>query len=182
MATLGPTRRHHRTAIERWLLAGAPEALDPELESAWAGLLAELPDEAPSTAFTSQVMLRVAGLRAPHAARDLPRRLRLALVACFGLIAVSALLMPALLLDVPLQLSGLVDALLIAVKGGLVWAASGIAVWRILAEVGRTASVVLATPQATAFVASFALLAAGALRLLVELTRQDRRTADAAAR
>jgi hypothetical protein len=43
-------------------------------------------------------------------------------------------------------------------------------------------AVVLATPQATAFLVAFALLSAAGLRLLFELTRQDRRTVHAPAR
>ena len=54
--------------------------------------------------------------------------------------------------------------------------------WRFLADVAQTTAVVLATPQAAAFLAGFALLSAAALRLLFELTRQDRRIADATAR
>jgi hypothetical protein len=176
-------RQGHRTAIERWLLAGAPDAMSPELEAAWASLFQELPDEAPSSAFAGRVMLRVAGLRAAaRPARDLPRRLRLALVACLGLMGVSALVLPVLLFAFPLQLGGVIDALTVAVKAGALWAGSGVAVWGFLAEVAGTLAVVLATPQAAAFLAGFALLSALALRMLFELTRHDRRTADAPAR
>lgn len=164
-------------AIARWLEAGAPDSGTSELEAAWTGLLAELPDEAPSQAFANRVMQRVRGVRG--AARDLSPRLRLVLAACLALIAVSTLALPMVLIAVPLPVGGLIDALAVAVKAGAAWIAQGLSVWRFLAGVAQTASVVLATPQATAFMASFALLSAAALRLLFELTRHDRRIADA---
>jgi hypothetical protein len=172
--------RHNgnRTTIERWLEAGAPDSGAPEIEAAWNELLAELPDETPSPAFASRVMQRVAEARG--AARDLPRRLRLVLAACLGLIGVSALAVPIVLIAFPVPVGGLIEALAASVKAAAVWAAQGVSVWRFLANVAQTTSVVLATPEATAFLASFALLSAAALRLLFELTRHDRRIAHAA--
>lgn len=183
-------RQNDWTTIEIWLRAGAPDASSPELDAAWAHLLQELPDESPSGAFPGRVMARVAGLahgglgwrglRRP--ARDLSPRLRLALVACLGLMGVAALLVPVALLAWPLPVGAVIDALAIAVKAGAAWTAQGIAVWGFLAGVSQTVSVVLATPEAAAFLVSFALLSAAALRLLFELTRKERRMADAAAR
>lgn len=173
-------RQDHRTTIERWFLAGAPDSTSPELEAAWSSLLQELPDDSPSAAFTDRVLLRVAGLRGT--ARDLSPRARLALVACVALMGVSCLVMPALLLAFPLPVSDAIDVIATLIKAGAVWAASGLAVWRFLAGVAQTTSVVLATPQAAAFLVGIALLSAAALRLLFELTRQDRRIADATAR
>jgi hypothetical protein len=173
-------RHEHRMAIERWLESGAPETASVELESAWTRLLSELPDESPSGEFPARVMLRVAGSRRP--ARDLSPRLRLALVACLGLVGVFALALPALLLAFPLPVGSVIDTLAVAVKAGAAWTAQALAVWTFLAGVAQTLSVVLATPEAAAFLLSFALLSAAALRLLFELTRKDRRIADAAAR
>jgi hypothetical protein len=173
-------RQDSWTTIERWLRAGAPDASSPELEAAWARLFEELPDESPSDAFPGRIMARVAGLRSP--ARDLSPRLRLVLVACLALMGVSALVVPALLIAFPPPVGGVIDALAVAVKAGAVWTAQGIAVWGFLAGAAQTFSVVLATPEAAAFLVSFALLSAAALRLLFELTRKDRRIADAAAR
>ena len=172
-------RHEHHETIERWLASGAPETTSPELEAAWSTLFRDLPDESPSAAFTERVMLRVAGLRT---ARDLSPRLRWAMVACAALIGVSWLLLSALLLVNPVPVGEAIDLLAAAVKAGAVWAAWSGAVWRFLAIVGQTTSVVLATPQAAALLAGFALLAAAALRLLFELTRQDRRIVDATAR
>jgi hypothetical protein len=140
----------------------------------------ELPDESPSAAFPGRVMARVAGLRRP--ARDLSPRLRLALVACLALMGVSALVIPVLLVAFPLPVGGVIDALAVSIKAGAAWTAQAIAVWGFLAGAAQTVSVVLATPQAAAFLVGFALLSAAALRLLFELTRKDRRIADAAAR
>jgi hypothetical protein len=173
------SNRTHR-AIERWLEAGAPDSAAPELEAAWSALLSELPDEGPSPAFAGRVMQRVAEAR--HAARDLSPRLRLVVAACLALMGFSALVMPVVLIALPLPVGGLIDGLAAAVKAGAAWAAQGVSVWRFLANVTQTLSVVLATPQATAFLASFALLSAAAFRLLFELTRHDRRIADAASR
>jgi hypothetical protein len=125
-------------------------------------------------------MLRVAGLRRP--ARDLSRRARMAVVAYLGLVGVFALALPALLIAFPLPVGSMIDAMAVTVKAGAAWTAQAIAVWTFLAGVAQTFSVVLATPQAAAFLISIALLSAGALRLLFELTRKDRRIADAAAR
>jgi hypothetical protein len=179
--------REYRRTLERWLRAGAPDTTALELESAWRELLAELPDEAPSAAFTSRVMLRVAEVRdaaralAPRvrAARDLSPRLRLVLAACLGLVGVSVLALPVVLVALPLPVGGLIAALASAVKAGAVWAAQGFSVWEFLADLGQTIAVVLATPEATAFLVSFALLSAAAFRWLFELTRTDRRSADA---
>jgi hypothetical protein len=173
-------RQDHWKTIERWLLTGAPEASSPELEAAWTRMFEELPDESPSAAFPGRVMARLAGLRRP--ARDLSPRLLLALAACLGLIGVSALVIPVLLLAFPPPVGGVIDALAVAVKAGAAWTAQSIALWGFLAGVAQTLSVVLATPEAAAFLVSFALLSAAALRLLFELTRKDRRIADAAAR
>ena len=169
--------REYRRTLERWLQAGAPDTAAPELEGAWSELLAELPDEVPSAAFTSLVMLRVAAARS--AARDLSPRLRLVLAACLGLVGISVVALPVVLIALPLPVGGLIAALAGAVKAGAIWAAQGVSVWRFLAEIAQTISVVLATPQATAFLASFALLSAAAFRLLFELTRPDRRIANA---
>jgi len=177
---MGPTRQLHRTAIDRWLSQGAPEAFTPELEGAWTGLLAELPEESPSADFAAIVMLRAAGLRRP--APDLSPRLRFVLAACLGSVALFVLLLPALLLAFPLPVGGSIDVLAGAVKFGAAWTAQGIAVWGFLANVARMLAVVLATPQATAFLFVFALLSAAGLRLLFELVRQDRRTVHAPAR
>lgn len=171
--------------IARWLTAGAPEASTPELEASWSDLLAELPDETPSPAFVNGVMLRVAaerGAAAARAVRDLAPRWRWALAACLALVGLSALALPVVLIALPLPIGGLIATLAGAVKAGAVWLAQGASVWRFLADVGQTTSVVLATPEATAFLATFALLSAAALRLLFELTRDDRRTFDAAIR
>jgi hypothetical protein len=174
------SNRTHR-AIERWLEAGAPDSAAPELEAAWSALLSELPDEGPSPAFAGRVMqLAVAEVR--HGARDLSPRLRLAVAACLALMGFSALVMPVVLIALPLPVGGLIDGLAGAVKAGAAWAAQGVSLWRFLANVTQTLSVVVATPQATAFLASFALLSAAAFRLLFELTRHDRRIADAASR
>ena len=180
MAEFGPTRQHQRTTVERWLAQGAPEAFTPELEGAWTGLLADLPEESPSADFAAMVMLRAAGLRRP--ARDLSPRLRLALVACLSLVSLFVLVLPALLLAFPLPVGGGIDVLAGAIKVGAVWTAQGVAVWAFLANVARMIAVVLATPQATAFLVAFALLSAAGLRMLFELTRKDRRTAHASAR
>jgi hypothetical protein len=176
----GPLRQDHRTAIERWLSQGAPDAFTPELEGAWTGLLAALPEESPSADFAALVMLRAAGLRRP--ARDLSPRLRLAAAACLALVGLFVLALPALLLAFPLPVGGGIDVLASAIKFGAAWTAQGLAVWGFLANVARMAAVVLATPQATAFLVVFALLSAAGLRLLFELTPPDRRTAHASAR
>jgi hypothetical protein len=172
-------RHDHRTAIERWLESGAPDSSSVELEAAWTRLFSELPDEAPGAEFPGRVMVRVAGLRP---ARDLSRRARLAVVAYLGLVGVFALALPALLIAFPLPVGSMIDAMAVTVKAGAAWTAQAIAVWTFLAGVAQTLSVVLATPQAAAFLVSIALLSTGALRLLFELTRKDRRIADAAAR
>jgi hypothetical protein len=174
------TRHEHRTTIERWLLAGAPDAETPELESAWASLLRELPDESPSPAFAARVMLLAAGLRRP--ARDLSPRLRWAIGACLAMVGVFALALPALLLAFPLPVAGAIDLFADAVKLGATWTAGGVAVWQLLAAVVRPLAVVVSTPPAIAFLLAIALVSAAALRWLFELTRKDRRTADAAAR
>jgi hypothetical protein len=183
-------RYDHLTAIKRWLESGAPDAASVELDSAWTRLLSALPDESPSAEFPARVMLRVAALAHPRLAtaalrrraRDLSPRMRLALVACLGLVGVFALALPALLLAFPLPVGSVIDTLSVAVKAGAAWTAQAIAVWAFLAGVAQTLSVVLATPEAAAFLVSFALLSAAALRVLFELTRKDRRIADAAAR
>lgn len=172
-------RHEHRTAIERWLAIGAPDATSPELEAAWSTLFQDLPDESPSAAFADRLMVRVAGLRK---SRDLSPRVRWALVACFALMGVSWLVLSALLLADPVPVAETIDLLTGAVKVGAVWASWSVAVWRFLATVGQTTSVVLATPQAAAVLAGIALLSAAALRLLFELLRQDRRMVDATAR
>src|SRR5262245_36219076 len=97
-------RHDHRRTIERWLSQGAPDAFTPELETAWSGLLDELPEESPSADFARLVMLRAAGLRRP--ARDLSPRLRLVLVACLALVGLFTLALPALLLAFPLPVGG----------------------------------------------------------------------------
>jgi hypothetical protein len=173
-------RHDHRTTIERWLESGAPDTASVELEAAWTGLLSELPDEAPSAEFPARVMLRVAGLR--RRAHDLSPRLRLVLVACVGLLGILAVALPALLIAFPHLVGDVIDTVAVAVKVGAAWTAQAFAVWAFLAGVAQTLSVVLATPEAAAFLVSFALLSAAALRLLFELTRKDRRIADAAAR
>jgi hypothetical protein len=183
-------RQDSWTTIERWLQAGAHDVSSPELEAAWSRLFQELPDESPSAAFPGLVMARVASLAHPRLgrgglrqpARDLSPRLRLALVACLVTMGVSALVLPVLLIAFPLPVGGVIDALAVAVKAGAAWTAQVIAVWGFLAGVAQTVSVVLATPEAAAFLVGFALLSAAALRLLFELTRKDRRIADAAAR
>jgi hypothetical protein len=86
------------------------------------------------------------------------------------------------LLAFPLPVGSVIDTLAVAVKAGAAWTAQALAVWTFLAGMAQTLSVVLATPEAAAFLLSFALLSAAALRLLFELTRKDRRVADAAAR
>jgi hypothetical protein len=169
-------RHQHRTAIERWLEGGAPDTTSPELEAAWSSLFQDLPDESPSAAFADRVMVRVAGLRK---SRDLSPRLRWALVAGVALLGVSWLVLSALLLAYPVPVGETIDLLTGAVKAGAVWASWSSAVWRVLAAVGQTTSVVLATPQAAGFLACIALLSAAALRLLFELLRQDRRMVDA---
>jgi uncharacterized membrane protein HdeD (DUF308 family) len=125
-------------------------------------------------------MLRVAEVRG--AARDLSPRLRRVLAACLALVGVSALALPVVLVAFPLPVAGLIGTLAGAVKAGAAWAAQGVSVWQFLVEFAQTTSVVLATPEATAFLASSALLSAAALRLLFELTRHDRRIANAASR
>jgi hypothetical protein len=171
-------RHYDPRAIERWLGAGAPDAFIPELEDAWTGLLAELPDEAPSPDFAARVMQRLAGVRV--AVRDLAPRWRLALAACLALLALSALALPALLTPLPIPVGGLIAALAGAVKAGAGYVTQSVSVWRFLTSVAQILSVVVATPQAIALLASFALLSGGALGALFELTRPDRRTADAA--
>jgi hypothetical protein len=173
-------RRDHRTAIERWLESGAPDTSNVELEAAWTRLFSELPDEAPGAEFSDRVMLRVAGWRRP--ARDLSRRARLAVVAYLGLVGVFAIVLPALLIAFPLPVGSMIDAMAVAIKAGAAWTGHAIAVWAFLAGVAQTLSVVLATPQAAGFLIGIALLSAAALRVLFELTRKDRRIADAAAR
>jgi hypothetical protein len=172
--------RHHLATIERWLESGASETASLDLESAWSRLLSELPDEPPGAGFADRVMLRVAALGSPS--RDLSPRLRWALVACLALIGVCALAVPALLLAFPPPVGSVIDTLAIAVKAGAAWTAQALAVWSFLAGVAQTLAVVVATPQAAAFLVSIALLSAAALRLLFELTRKDRRIADASAR
>jgi hypothetical protein len=181
VAKVEPMRHPHWTAIERWLEAGAPDASSPELEAAWSRLFQDLPDESPSELFPGRVMARVAGLRRPSG-RDLSPRLRRALAACLALMGLSALALPVLLIAYPLPVGGVIEALTMAVKVGAAWTTYGLALWGFLAGVSRTLSVVVATPEAASFLFSFALLSAAALRLLFQLTRKDRRPADAPAR
>ncbi|HLE85710.1 MAG TPA: hypothetical protein VJG13_15315 [Thermoanaerobaculia bacterium] len=173
-------RDENRKRIERWLEAGAPEAAGPELEAAWSVLLRELPEEAPSPAFVAAVLQRVAEVRG--AARDLAPRWRLALAAGLALFGLSALALPAVLLAVPLRVGGLVAVVGGAIKAVAGWAAQGIEVWQALASFAGKVTLVVATPQATLAMASFAVLSALALRLLFELTLHDRRSAGVAAR
>jgi len=176
----GVMRDDNRKRIEQWIRAGAPEAVGAEVEAAWNALLAALPDEGPSPEFAGRVMRRVGEAR--RAARDLAPRWRFALAACLALCGLSALCLPAVLLALPIPVGGLIAAVAGAVKATAVWAAQGISVWRFLANVAETTSLVVATPEAIAFLASFALLSAAALRLLYELTLQDWRSAGAASR
>jgi hypothetical protein len=169
-----------RRPIERWLGAGALDDAGPELEAAWTRLLAALPAEGPSSDFADRVMRRVAADRAR--ARDLAPRWRWALGAGLALCGASALILPALLLAAPLPIGALLATVAGAVKTGAVWMALGVSVWRFLAEVADTASMVAATPEATAFLACFALISAAALRLLYDLTLYDWRSTGAASR
>ena len=173
-------REEHRNRIEGWLELGAPESSGPELETAWSGLLAMLPEEAPSDAFADRVLRRVAESR--RASRDLPARWRFVLAAALTLCGISALFVPAVLLAIPIPIGGLIAAVADVVKAGAVWVAQGLSLWRILHEIAQTASLIVATPEATAFLAGFAVLSAAALRLLHDLTLYDRSSAGAASR
>lgn len=176
----GAMREEPRKRIADWLGAGAPESIGSDLEAAWSQLLAALPDEAPSFAFAEGVMRRVAESR--RGRRDLPARWRLALAAALTLCGISALCLPAVLLAIPLPIGGVIAGVAGVVKAGAAWAAQGVWVWRLLVEIAETTALVLATPEATAFLAGFAVLSAAALRLLYDLTLYDWRSAGAASR
>jgi hypothetical protein len=173
-------RDDSRKRIEEWIRRGAPETAGPELETAWTDLFAALPDLGPSAEFTGRVMRRVGEAR--RSSRDLSPRWRFALAAGLALCGLFALCLPAVLLAAPLPVGGLIAAVTALVKVAAAWGAQGLAVWRFLAGVAETASLVLATREAIAFLASFAMLSAAALRLLYELTLYDWRTAGAAPR
>jgi len=171
-------RDETRERIERWLRAGAAEDAGPDVEAAWTGLLAALPEIEPSPELTDRVMRRVAEVRS--AARDLSPRWRFALAAGLALCGVSILSLPALLFAAPIPVGALIAAISGGVKAAAAWAAQGISVWRLLADIAETTSLVVATPEATTFLASFAVVSAAALRLLYDLTLYDRRSIGAA--
>ena len=173
-------RDENRERIDRWLRAGAAENVGPDVEAAWTGLLAALPEVEPSPELTDRVMRRVAEVRC--AARDLAPRWRFALAAGLALCGASALFLPALLLAAPIPVGTLIAAITEGVKAGAAWVAQGISVWRLLADIAETTSLVVATPEATIFLASFAIISAAALRLLYDLTLYDLRSAGAAPR
>lgn len=173
-------RDENRERIERWLHAGAAESPGPEVEAAWTGLFAALPEVAPSSELADRVMRRVARVR--RASRDLAPRWRFALAAGLLLFGASALSLPALLLEAPIPVGAVIAAITNGVTAGAAWVAQGISFWRLLASIAETTSLVVATREAATFLAGFALVSAAALRLLYDLTLYDRRSTGAVPR
>ena len=154
-----------RQAVERWL-ALERSADDAGSEQALAAVVARLPVVHMPPGFARAVLAR-AGLAPAQPALAV----RLAVASGIGLCAVAVMLLPswfaggaALLGD-----GGMLELVAGALVGLLRRLGEGIAVWKMLADVGRIVSSALDSPQMLAAVAFCSLISLGAFRVLSSL-------------
>ena len=166
------SREQMAARVDRWLRAEAAEAAGGA-EAALTALLAWLPDEAPSEAFTEKVLARV---------REDSRRatavgwlLRVAAVMGLVLVGSSIIATPSVLLALPVSVGAMIAALANGVAAFAAWLGHAVSLWEALAAIGRKVALVLATPQATVALLATMSLGAAAFRVLYSLTMQDRR-------
>lgn len=175
---MAAVERNLKKAINRWLKA---EQRDDArgAETALRRVFLRLPLHAPPAGFVAAVLARLgmspARLLAPP---RMTLRWKVAIAACFGLVALAGGLLPSTLgaLWAGLGPSKLIDlgaGLLVGLSARM---AEGLLVWGTLSGVAQTVSESLASPRIMAAIATAALVSALALRWLHGLLIPERNT------
>lgn len=164
--------RHNRDLLARWLTAEASES-EARAEAALTALLEWLPDEAPSAAFTRNVLTRLR--EEPGTARRWTWLLRVAAVLGIVLVGGSVVAAPSVLLALPVSVGNLIALVADGVAVLVTWLGHALSLWEGMARIAQKVGLVLATPEATLFMLGTSAAGALAFRLLYGLAMQDRR-------